>query len=188
VRSNGPGMGDAPSRVTVAAATANFGLRVPLRVLFDPELKPDEKVLFGFIAAVPKHNPSYDQISAELRFSRKRIARAIKGLTASGWLTPQHAPKRTRGGQWRSTGKTTYLLADRGGNQFVLMPPGVRRSLVQPRACRSSAAVLLLALYEQHRTARRHPQRSFTVVGEMLGVDRRTVARTREILTPSPIT
>lgn len=169
-------------------AAANFGLRVPLALLFDPERRPDEKVLYGFIAAVPKHNPSYDQISAELRFSRKRIARAIKGLTASGWLTPQHAPKRTRRGRWRSTGKTTYLLADRGGKQFVLMPSGVRRSLVQPRASRSSAAVLLLALYEQHREARRHAQQSFTVVGEMLGVDRRTFARGMEILAASRIT
>lgn len=126
--------------MTVTAATANFGLRILLALLFDPERRPDEKVLFAFIAAVPGRNPSYDQISAELRLSRKRISRALKGLEASGWLTPQDAPRRTVGGQWRSTGKTMYLLTPHGaGRQIVLMPPGVRRKLTQPRPDRSAS-------------------------------------------------
>jgi hypothetical protein len=88
-------------------AAANFGLRIPLALLFDPERRPDEKVLYGFIAAVPKHNPSYDQISAELRFSRKRTARAIKALDDSGWLEPKRAPTRTKGGHWKTLAPTT---------------------------------------------------------------------------------
>jgi hypothetical protein len=92
-------------------------LRVPLALLFDPELKPDEKVLYGFIAAVPNNNPSYDQISAELRFSRRTIARdqEICGLPHYDILIPT-APRSVGQPSRRHEGARRH---DRSAKRYV---------------------------------------------------------------------
>jgi helix-turn-helix protein len=156
--------------------SANFGLRVPLRVLLDPDLKPDEKLLYGFIASVPNNDPSYAQISAALGFSPKRTARALRALDGAGWIRSKRAPWGRIDGRVRRTGTTKHEVSD-GGRQFILMPPERRQQLVQALSRQSRSSLMLVALYEQHMAARGRPRPTYDGTSNALGISRRAVAR-----------
>jgi hypothetical protein len=156
---------------------------MPILVLRDRELRPDEKLTYAFIAAVPGRNPSYAQITASLRFSPKRTARVLRRLHELDWLASQHAPRVGGSGGARFSGPTTYTLK-RGCGDWVLMPPGRLRSLVQPRERRSSAAVVLLDLWERHVARSRHQPLTFKATAAQLSVSHDTLARARAVLHP----
>lgn len=166
------------------SSSTNFGLRVPLSLLYDPELKPDEKVLYGFLAAVPNHDPSYTQISSALGYSRKRTSRALKALNASGWITSRRSRRIMVNGRSRFGGTTKYTLRSGRGRQFILMVPQRRESLIQALPRRSAATALLVALYEQYMTERRLPQPTNTVTAASLGISHDSLSRARTILGP----
>jgi hypothetical protein len=172
-------------------STANFGLRVPLSLLYDPDLRPAEKVLFGFLVAVPNHNPGYARISESLGFSRQRTSRALKALHASGWIKPRYAPRVVINGEPKGFSETTrYELRESGGRQFVLMVPRRRESVVQAVRGRSgtsgrgwsTATALLVAAYEQHRIERRLPRLSNIDTAELLGISHDSLARAGAVL------
>jgi hypothetical protein len=53
---NGVGSDNRLDNLAWESPRANFGLRLPLSLLFDKTMKPDAKVLYALIAAVPGHD------------------------------------------------------------------------------------------------------------------------------------
>lgn len=159
-----------------------FGLRFPLEVLFDPQMKPDEKVVYGLLAAVRNHDPSYAQITCHLGMSPKRIARVIRALNASGRITSRRPTRLiTVNGQRRYADTTKHVL-NADPRHWAWMPPESRESVV--RACRGRSGVLALLVhaYELHEAARGRPRPSIDSAVTALHISRASAVRARAIL------